>query len=356
MLQLYLIKSIDYLQAIMESLEYLLKGGFKPKRSFYIAFGHDEEGQGIDGAQEIAKVFKARGVTFEYLLDEGMMIFKDQFYGVKDDVAVVGVSEKGFLTVKVKATGTVGHSSMPETNTAITRLARAVAKLTGDAHPNLFGLGPERTMIESFARHASYPAKLVYSNLWLFSPILSRVFASRPSTNALVRTTSAVTIINGGVKDNILPSGAEAVVNHRIHPMQSVREVFAYDMALIGDEQVQVEVKGDSNEPHPLSPYDSDAFGYQTISRSLRQVFADTIVIPGVLVATTDTRWYLPITKAVYRFSPSVLTEKDMGRFHGNNERISVDNYMKTVNFYHHIMLNSDHSELAGGRPTKDEL
>lgn len=340
----------------MESLEYLLKGGFKPRRSFYIAFGHDEEGQGTDGAQEIAKVFKSRGITFEYLLDEGMMIFKDQFYGVKDNVAVVGVSEKGFLTVTVKATGSVGHSSMAPKDTAITRLARAVAKMTGDSHPNLFGLGPERTMIEAFARHASYPAKLVYSNLWLFSPILSRVFASRPSSNALVRTTSAVTVINGGVKDNVLPSSAEAVVNHRIHPMQTVSEVLAFDRALVGDEQVKVEVKGDSNEPHPLSPYDANAFGYQTISRSLRQVFADTIVIPGVLIATTDTRWYLSMTKAVYRFSPSVLTENDMSRFHGNNERISVDNYMKTVNFYHHIMLNSDESELAGSRLTKDEL
>lgn len=120
-------------QAIMESLEYLLKGGFRPKRSFYIALGHDEEGQGIDGAQEISKVFVRRGITqFEYLLDEGMMIFKEQFPGVKDNVAIVGVAEKGFLTVKVKATGSVGHSSMAPKETAITILARAVSKLTGE--------------------------------------------------------------------------------------------------------------------------------------------------------------------------------------------------------------------------------
>lgn len=211
-------------------------------------------------------------------------------------------------------------------------------------------------MIEAFASHASYPLKLVYSNQWLFSPLLSRVFASRPSSNALVRTTTAVTVIRGGVKDNVLPSSSEAVVNHRIHPMQTVAEVIAFDEALIADERVKVEVKGDFNEAHPLSPYDNAAFGYQTIKQSLRQVFTDTIVIPGILIATTDTRWYLPLTKAVYRFSPSVLLTEDMSRFHGHNERIAVDNYLKTVNFYHHIMLNSDKSELEGALPVKDEL
>jgi len=113
----------------MESLEYLLKDGFKPKRSFYIAFGHDEEGQGTHGAQEIAKLFTARGINeFEYLLDEGMVMFKDSFPGIKDLVAVVAVAEKGFLTLNVRARGQVGHSSMAPMETAITTLAKAVSK------------------------------------------------------------------------------------------------------------------------------------------------------------------------------------------------------------------------------------
>lgn len=113
----------------MESLEYLLKDGFKPRRSFYIAFGHDEEGQGLDGAQEIAKVFTSKGIKeFEYLLDEGMVIFKNSFPGVDHLVAIVGVAEKGFLTLNVRARGVVGHSSMAPIETSITTLARAVSK------------------------------------------------------------------------------------------------------------------------------------------------------------------------------------------------------------------------------------
>lgn len=113
----------------MESLEYLLNHGFKPKRSFYIAFGHDEEGLGIDGAQEIAKTFVKKGIKeFEFLLDEGMTILQNQFPGVSSNVAIIGVSEKGFVSLNLKSKGEVGHSSMPPEDTVITKLARAVSK------------------------------------------------------------------------------------------------------------------------------------------------------------------------------------------------------------------------------------
>ena len=139
--------------------------------------------------------------------------------------------------------------------------------------------------------------------------------------------------------------------------MQNVQEVIEYDKKLINDPEIEIEIKGDPIEPHPISPYDSESFGYQTIKKSISQVFADSIAIPGIFVATTDTRWYLKFTKSVYRFSPSIMmNEADTKRFHGHDERISVDNYLKTVNFYHHIMLNSDKKELDMGRPFKDEL
>lgn len=156
--------------------------------------------------------------------------------------------------------------------------------------------------------------------------------------------------------------------------MQTAKEVIEIDKSLINDDNVQIEIVGDAIEPHPISPYDAHSFGYQTIQKSIRQVFPDTIAVSGCFLASTDTRWYLPFTKSVYRFSPSIMQgkwrfcklnnhflnmfkgEKDTSRFHGHNERISVDNYLKTVNFYHHIILNSDKKELELGRPAKDEL
>lgn len=113
----------------MEALEYLLKNNFKPKRSFFIAIGHDEEGMGVDGAASIAETFRKKGINeFEYLFDEGSVIVRDIFPYIKKDIAFIGVAEKGFLTLKLKSKGQVGHSSIPTEDTAITSLARAVSK------------------------------------------------------------------------------------------------------------------------------------------------------------------------------------------------------------------------------------
>lgn len=113
----------------MESLEYLLKHNFMPIRSFYIAFGHDEEGLGLDGAAEIAQAFRRKDIKeFEFLLDEGTIILHDSIAGIKENTALIGVSEKGYVTVRLKVQSSVGHSSMPTYETAVSVLAKAVAK------------------------------------------------------------------------------------------------------------------------------------------------------------------------------------------------------------------------------------
>ncbi|CAG2178566.1 unnamed protein product, partial [Oppiella nova] len=154
----------------------------------------------------------------------------------------------------------------------------------------------------------------------------------------------------------VLPSSATAYVNHRIHVKQTVDEVLDFDRRLISDDRIELAIEGVPIHPHPISPYDDNAFGYQIIRRSIRQVFNDTVVVPGIMLANTDTRWYQSLTSAIYRFSPSVLFPEDTKRFHGHNERITVDNYIKTVNYYHHIIVNSDYKDIPDRQPVKDEL
>ncbi|XP_054168834.1 N-fatty-acyl-amino acid synthase/hydrolase PM20D1-like [Oppia nitens] len=347
----------NIVMAILESFDYLLKNGFKPKRSFFIAFGHDEEALGLDGAQYLAKAIQAKGVDkLEYLLDEGTIIMNQTFPGVQALVAMVGVTEKGYLTVRLDAKGQVGHSSMAPKETAITTLAKAVSKFESTVHPNMFGSGPEKDLFEAFAPYASFPYNWIYSNLWLFGPIFSRILSTKPSSNGLVRTTSAATIIGGGYKENVCPSSAVAYINHRIHVKQTIEEIVDFDRRLISDDRIALSIHGLPIHPHPISPYDDQSFGYQTIRRSIRQVFNNTAVVPGIMLANTDTRWYKHLTSAIYRFSPSILYTEDTVRFHGHNERISVDNYMKTVNYYHHIIVNSDLKDLADKPLVKDEL
>lgn len=130
---------------------------------------------------------------------------------------------------------------------------------------------------------AIFPFKLIYGNLWLFGPFVSTAVSTVPMGNSIVRTTSAVTIINGGHKDNVIPSEATAYVNHRIHPADSIESVREFDRQLIADDRIELEVAhGNAFEPHPISDYSKSSFGYNTVKRALREIWPDIIVVPGV--------------------------------------------------------------------------
>lgn len=190
---------------ILEALEFALSEGQIFERGFYLAFGHDEEGRGLDGAAQIARIMKDRGLAdLEFILDEGPYIFRDSLPGIKGDVAMIGVAEKGLAYIKLTAHGQVGHSSIPPPETAIVRLSKAVSKLNAYSHPNRFGDGPERDMVEALAPYSSLPYRLLFSNLWLFQPLVARLLENNRIMNSFIRTTSAVTMFKAGIKVSTL--------------------------------------------------------------------------------------------------------------------------------------------------------
>ena len=204
---------------------------------------------------------------------------------------------------------------------------------------------------------AVYPFKLVYANLWLFRYPLSVILSRMPMPNALIRTTSAVTVIQAGMKENVIPSQASALINHRIHPSDTIDSVVQTDRRIIDDDTVQLEVNGDSStEPHPVSPFDSQSFGFNVIKKSILETFENTIAIPGIMVASTDTKHYLNLTRSIYRFSPAYLTQSQANLFHGHDEHITKDNYIRVVNFYHHLIMSSDRETLEAAKAFRDEL
>lgn len=210
----------------------------------------------------------------------------------------------------------------------------------------------------SAGAQAVYPLKLVYANLWLFRYPLSLVFSRMSMPNALIRTTSAVTMIQGGMKENVMPSEVSAIINHRIHPSDSVHSVLQTDRRIIDDESIQLSlIDGHTQfEPHPISPHDEQSFGFNAIRTSILENFEDTVVVPGIMVASTDTKWYLNLTRSIYRFSPAHIGSGEAQLFHGHDERISVDNYVRVINFYHHLIQISDQESLSRALPLKDEL
>lgn len=327
----------------LEAIEMLLGEGFQPARTVYLAFGHDEEVGGTAGARAIAALLRARGIDLEMVLDEGGVIGDGILPGVSEPVALVGIAEKGFVTIELSARVPGGHSSLPPRHSAVGILSAAVARVEQspmgarleDATRQLFDqVGPRFPIVE----------RAVFANLWLTRPLVLRRFEASPTTNAMVRTTAAPTIFQAGTKDNVLPSYARAVINFRILPGDTVASVLEHVRAAVEDSRVQVRNVGRfSAEPSPTSRTDSESF--RTLERTIRSVIPEAIVAPYLVVVVTDARYYTDLSPSVFRFLPLRLTPRDLERMHGTNERIGVREYETAIRIYRRII-----AEAAGSR------
>ena len=328
---------------ILEAVEALLVAGMQPQRTIYLAFGHDEEISGRKGAAQIAQLLQRRGVKLEYVLDEGGAIVSGVTPGLAAPVAFVGIAEKGYVSLELQVASAGGHSSMPPAQTAIGVLSSAIQRLESNPMPASLA-GPTARMFEYLGPEMSFGMRAVFANLWLFQPLLERQLAAAPTTNAAIRTTTAATMFSAGVKENVLPSMARAVVNFRIRPGDSIAQVLMHTRATINDDRVQVQVLDRTAGGEPSSVSEIDTPSFQMLQRTIRQVFPETVVAPNLVLGATDARYYAPLSRNVYRFLPIMLAAEDLKRAHGLNERISVENYARIVDFYVHLIKNT-----AGG-------
>ena len=327
------------LMGILEAVEMLLDEGFTPARTVYLFSGHDEE-TGGRGAAAAVDLLKSRGVKPEYVLDEGGAIVVGAVPGLPGPVAAVGVSEKGYLTLELTVECEGGHSSTPPANTAIGILGKAIANL--EANP----LPADMTYASQFFEHVgpemAFLERAVFANLWLTRPLVQRVLSASPSTNAILRTTTAATMFNAGVKENVLPSSALAVVNFRILPGESPATVIEHVKDAIADERVSIVPRGNPHDPSPVS--DIRAESYQMLRKTILQVAdsEDMVVAPYLTLAATDARHFCAICPNVYRFLPFAVEAEELKGIHGVNERISVRNQARMVHFYYQVLRNSE--------------
>jgi carboxypeptidase PM20D1 len=328
------------LLAQMEAIELLLGAGYQPRQTIYLAYGADEE-VGGKGARAIAALLAARHLRFDYVLDEGMLVTQAILTGLAPPAALIGVAEKGYATIKLEVTAAPGHSSMPPRHTAIGTLSAALARLERAQLPATLQ-GVTRDMFDAIAPEMGGVNRVVLSNLWLFAPLLERQLAQTPSTNALLRTTTALTVVHAGNKENVLPGNAKALVNFRLRPGDSVAGVLAHARNVVADDAISLSVEPGASEPSPVSP--SAAPQFALLARTAREVFPGAIVAPALVLGATDARHYAALSENVYRFSPVRAGPSDLARFHGTNERISVSNYAEMIRFYHQLLKNGDHT------------
>lgn len=317
---------------LLEAVELLLKSGFTPQRTLYLAFGHDEEISGVRGAKYIAKLLESRKLEFEYVVDEGGTIKTDGVGGLKRPIALIGIAEKGYTSVQLTAIGDGGHSSMPPKQTSIGMLAEAIDKLQKHPFPSSIQ-GATSSMLDYLVPEMSFSERFILGNRWLFSPIIKKSMESTPSGNASIRTTISPTIFNAGVKDNVLPIEASAIINFRIMPGDSVQGVINYVTKIIENNRITVEsLKSFDSNPSPIS--DTSSIGFRLLHRTIKSCFPKSIVSPYLVVGATDARYYRNLSKNLFRFAPVPMNEEDLKRPHGTNERLGTKDFKKAVQFY----------------------
>jgi carboxypeptidase PM20D1 len=324
---------------ILEAIEMLLADGFQPKRTVYIAYGHDEEVGGAEGARHVAALLKRRGIQLEFVMDEGGVVGDGILPGVGAPVAMIGIAEKGFVTVELVARGAGGHSSLPPQQSTVGILSSAIANLEAHQMPARLD-GATSQMFERIGPHFPFAQRSVFANLWLSRPFVTRKLEANSTTNAMIRTTTAATVFQAGAKDNVLPAHARAVVNFRILPGDSVKGVLEHVRRVIGDDRIEVKVGGAFQaEPSALSNSESD--GFRRLESTIRSVTPEAIVAPYLVVVVSDSRYFADVSENVFRFLPVRLTSRDLERMHGTDERISVRDYETAIRFYRELLQNA---------------
>lgn len=324
----------------LEAVEMLVASGFKPRQTVYLAFGADEEVGGLRGAKEIVRLLESRNVKLDYVLDEGLLITEGVMPGLSKPAALIGIAEKGYLSVVLRIPATPGHSSMPppKGTSAIAMMSAALRRIEDEQLPaGIRGVAKE--MFETIAPEMSGFGRVALTNLWLFGPVVQGQLEKGASTNAMMRTTTALTVFNAGNKDNVLPGQAEATVNFRLLPGDTKAAVMEHVRQKAGSDRFELMALPGAAEPSPVSP--TQSVSYQALNRTIREVFPGTLVAPGLMIGATDSRHFTGLSDHVYRFSPVRARPEDLPRFHGTNERISTANLAELIRFYHQLLRNT---------------
>lgn len=323
------------LVALLEAAEFLAAQGRKPVRTIIFAFGHDEEIGGDNGAVLMAAALAQRGVNAWFVLDEGSAAL-DPLPLTGRPAALIAVAERGFATMRVRAEGQPGHSSMPPHETAVSRAAEAVDRIHAMPIQRSLEGGPALPMMRALADELPTMTRMAVANEWLFGPMLRQRMNADPAARALLGTSVAPTMINGGSRPNVMPAEVEAMINFRLHPRDTSEEILARAREATADmEGVTLDWAEPPREATSVSSTTSTSYA---LIAALSGSVLDMPVAPGLMLAGADARHYEGVAENVYRFQPVLFTPADLEGIHGLNERLSIANLDRMIRFYIGLM------------------
>lgn len=313
--------------SVLEAAEEMLRKGFVPQRTIYLCFGHNEEVSG-HSAGSIVKYLEQKKVYAEMVLDEGGQLSEERIKDVKRPIAVIGVAEKGYASFELTVQKEGGHSMMPAKETAIDILAAALYKLRNKTMPSKL-TPPVKEFIKRIGSSSdNFLNRMAGSNMWLFEGVIKRKLAEQPEGSAMLHTTIVPTILESGIKDNIIPGTAKAILNSRILTGETAESVQDYIAKTIQDDRVTIKKIGKfDSDPSSATSIESPAF--RRIESAVYQNISRAIPAPYLMIGATDSRYYRHISDGVVNFFPMT----DAKGFHGVNERLPIEDLHRGINF-----------------------
>ncbi|MCL2810190.1 MAG: M20/M25/M40 family metallo-hydrolase [Treponema sp.] len=320
---------------IIEAAENLCAQGWKPQKDIWFSFGGDEERGGSMGAKEAAAWFKQRNQKFDWIIDEGPPIAENYIPGIDSCFALIGIEEKGYLSLNLTVEQEPGHASKPPKIQAAAILAKALVKIGKKSFPyklrpvvEIFfkEISKKMTGIKSFAlRHAR-----------LLGPLFFKMTEFYPVIQPMLKTTIAMTILEGSAADNVMPSKVNAVINMRLLYPWTTQTAADFIKKTINDKRVKISMY--ETEANPISANNHSRQGWLEIEKALNEVYPDVTILPFIMTAITDSRHYKDLTNSILRFNPQKLTSRELNRMHGHDERISIENLNRELLFYTNLM------------------